>query len=1002
MDRIRSSFWQVVVVAIIQISALASLSAGTGSIDPDTGELDFVINFRYVPTAADITRVKDEVRQAADRICDATEGQVRFGDVRLTGGAASEDEADIWILPQDGRSAVSFYSNGSNLGSTGRHINLFQGGISDTVIAHELGHHAFGLGDQYDEQRRWGGACGIGRGFENGTADAQNHSIMQQNDDQSEFSVAGNHDPIRGDGVLCPPAVAASNLVIEATLDSGAAITAFDDTDFSTAEATSAASRSTEVIDGDGAANEHELWAYFEHSAAQAWTLHLGIDDGDIGGTEGDLAIIGTVDLTFDPTNGSLASISPAVPELDIIDLTNGAADMTLAIVVGTIGDTDGVRETGASSITRMVTDGFPLCEADDCSMRWNSGSQRWESTQQSLIHNFDSDWEAMVDNYDFLTAPADLPVAAAPANCRALLNFVDEVEGSDQVMLFIDRSGSMDAKVNPDADTTRSDFAKAAARAYVDLQAGRGVSVGMVSFEETPTLHRGLDELMAADAQPLKDDEIDTLMADGYTGIGTALNAAIFEFQRVEAAGRVRTAFLLSDGENNRGEDPEAAADRLQDEGVRIFTIPVGSAADRELLSDIAGESGGTMLDAASGDELPSIFFELFARVRGESMVLSRTETAVSGIRKRPSGSDDVMVEGDSGSSSPSFGSPALPQRQSLDFYVEGGAEHLNVLLSARNTQIATWAPVYRLTSPTGTEFISNDPSITLRDQFYIIMKVPNPEGGNWTMDIMSTNTSDQHSFAMVHLENPAPDLYADARPVIASGADPVTVSVVASYVADLGEGVEYTGSVRRPDGSTAPLKFSKDHLTGVVSASFSDFLGRGIYSVSASANVSAQATLIPGEIIFEGPEDPGIDIEAFNRSATASFFLDVDDLPPCTHTDCDGDGIPNVVEGNLDTDGDGLPDSRDDDADGDDVPDEQEGIRDSDGDGVPGFQDTDSDNDGIPDGEDETRATDPRDENCLCDRDFYLLLGIFIVALLLLFIVWRCCLIARRSTLG
>ena len=62
------------------------------------------------------------------------------------------------------------------------------------------------------------------------------------------------------------------------------------------------------------------------------------------------------------------------------------------------------------------------------------------------------------------VTVPAGTPVETQPSNCRAELSFDEKIIGSDQVILFIDRSGSMDAPIRDDAEETRLDFAKAAA----------------------------------------------------------------------------------------------------------------------------------------------------------------------------------------------------------------------------------------------------------------------------------------------------------------------------------------------------------------------------------------------------------------------------------------------------------------------------------------------------------------------------------------------------------
>jgi len=65
----------------------------------------------------------------------------------------------------------------------------------------------------------------------------------------------------------------------------------------------------------------------------------------------------------------------------------------------------------------------------------------------------------------------------------------------------------------------------------------------------------------------------------------------------------------------------------------------------------------------------------------------------------------------------------------------------------------------------------------------------------------------------------------------------------------------------------------------------------------------------------------------------------------------DCDGDGIPDFVEGTADTDNDGINDNCDLDSDNDGILDADEGLVDTDGDGIIDMLDLDSDNDGIPD---------------------------------------------------
>jgi len=80
----------------------------------------------------------------------------------------------------------------------------------------------------------------------------------------------------------------------------------------------------------------------------------------------------------------------------------------------------------------------------------------------------------------------------------------------------------------------------------------------------------------------------------------------------------------------------------------------------------------------------------------------------------------------------------------------------------------------------------------------------------------------------------------------------------------------------------------------------------------------------------------------------------------------DSDSDTIPDVVEGDTDSDGDGTPDWQDPDSDGDGIPDIEEGTGDTDGDGTPDFQDPDDDGDGIPTGDEDPNGNgNPADDD-------------------------------------
>lgn len=115
---------------------------------------------------------------------------------------------------------------------------------------------------------------------------------------------------------------------------------------------------------------------------------------------------------------------------------------------------------------------------------------------------------------------------------------------------------------------------------------------------------------------------------------------------------------------------------------------------------------------------------------------------------------------------------------------------------------------------------------------------------------------------------------------------------------------------------------------------------------------DLTVDAGLIPEEVI---PPDPVLP----NPGCQGVTDFDGDGIPDLLDDDIDGDGILNTVETEDDADGDGYPNSRDVDSDGDGLADYYEArdavgnvtVPDTDSDTIPDYLDTDSDNDGILD---------------------------------------------------
>jgi hypothetical protein len=806
--------------AVLIIGAFASwlapgLNAGDGRIDPATGDVFFNVHFRFPPTTQQINNVKAAVDMMAFGMCDATEGQMRVKRVTLSQGQPNEDKGDFWLHALPGRSGLSFYFNGGNLGGLGRHVDMFSGAIFvPDVYLHEFGHHAFGLGDEYDEQNRWGGPCGIGPGFDAGTINEQNNSIMQQS------------------------------------------------------------------------------------GSAQC-----------VGGPQNGLACLRNTDCTG-----------------------GGSCQFVLMSELSVASNNDPLQGN-AAACPAVAT---PCTDNAYCMRVFNTTTNRYEQTQQSEIHNDQSDWETLDENYSFVTPPAGLPAAAPGASCFRPVEYVEEVIGSDQVVLVLDKSGSMSWSSNPadqdvcgngaddDSDGTvdeptcgnaRVTFVKAAGNAYLDLQRDQNVDVGVLTFNGTPNLDRMIGTLNAGNIAAYK-AIVDGLNPGGETGIGDALNATTGEFTRVAALGRSRTAYLMTDGFNTSGTDPVTAAEALRDIGVRVHVIPAGSDVSETQLGGVAATTGGDLFPAPGLNELTAIFAELAGRHRGAAMALPRTNFEL--LRRGGTGDNNGK-------------DPNRPSRERIfPIFVEKNAKSMVAFVSGRNARMSDWAVKISLVGPNGETFGPGSPELTV-NPFYLFINVPNPSPGVWKLIATPAGAGLQQATALAFIDNPDPDFFVSARPSVLSPAGKSNLAASPSYVSRLDtKGVSITGRIEGPGGFSAPVTVSPNQ-TGAWGASVGPFPFRGFYRATLALNVGSTAKLAPGEKIFSGPETPPVSLTPFKRFGSAGMVV-VDGRFPCqsgNRRDCDGDQIPDkeeCVKFGPDIDKDGRPNGQDPDADGDEIPDSVE----------------------------------------------------------------------------
>jgi len=212
-------------------------------------------------------------------------------------------------------------------------------------------------------------------------------------------------------------------------------------------------------------------------------------------------------------------------------------------------------------------------------------------------------------------------------------------------VVLAFDVSASMAAT---DLQPTRMEAAKAAAKDFVAREPS-GVTIGVVAFSDsgvsvqTPTADQStvisaIDRLTPQRGTSLAQGIVDSLKVIAVAEAGPYAN----NYYTNPSAGASPTPsptpvpagthapasiVLLSDGENNESPDPIAAAQTAADQGVRIYTIGVGSAAgttvtvsgfqehtqlDQATLESIAQTTGGTYFAATDTAQLHTVYDNL------------------------------------------------------------------------------------------------------------------------------------------------------------------------------------------------------------------------------------------------------------------------------------------------------------------------------------------------------------------------------------------------------
>jgi Ca-activated chloride channel family protein len=212
-------------------------------------------------------------------------------------------------------------------------------------------------------------------------------------------------------------------------------------------------------------------------------------------------------------------------------------------------------------------------------------------------------------------------------------------------VILAFDVSASMAAT---DIQPTRIDAAKAAAKDFVARQPS-SITIGVVAFSDS-----GVSVQQPTNDQATVISAIDRLAPERGTSVAEGILASLKVIAIAEAGPYANNYYsnvspaptatptptpvpsgthapaaivLLSDGENNESPDPMAAAQTAADQGVRVYTVGLGSTAgttvnlngfqvhtqlDAATLQQISLTTGGSYYGATDAQQLRSIYDKL------------------------------------------------------------------------------------------------------------------------------------------------------------------------------------------------------------------------------------------------------------------------------------------------------------------------------------------------------------------------------------------------------
>ena len=504
-------------------------------------------------------------------------------------------------------------------------------------------------------------------------------------------------------------------------------------------------------------------------------------------------------------------------------------------------GDRFGDDATGGALVAGRVNE---FCVASN----HDPDDDTWQEDRYGV-----SCWETIVANYPSMTAPAGLPVGAVPGGASAI-GWV-ELVAEQRFMLVVDRSGSMTGNKLTEA--------RFGADWWAD-NAVVGDRLGVVSFATAATVEFALQTINGDTERNAAQGAIAGIAAGGSTSIGGGLRQALDQIVGAGARAATQVVVLLTDGFHNSGESPSMVLPDLVANGVRVYTVGIGTDIDTPLLQNIASTTGGT-----------------FYRIDPSGSV-STQETQIRFVLQEISG-----IARDNGGVVTTIAERAFEKKRiSHAALIEPGSE------------LATFAVSWpgagdhvelELEAPDGTRFgrgsLPGNARLIFSERPYMGFQVEKPEPGEWRLRLTPERISSPDPIRLfVFSLNPLIDgaLISPRRRYRLGAGIPLHVQ---TYFGAPITNVRVTGFASLPGGVRVPLSFSDagddafadaEPADGLYSTIFRNTKRPGIYRFEVEVESDGSATYaVTGERLGEDEEYVHDPIPAFQRRFVLSVAV-------------------------------------------------------------------------------------------------------------------------------